>query len=47
MDAAIAMGMYVAERNIGPFKDEFITFSETPKMMKIQGSTQSALAEKY
>lgn len=39
MDAAIAMGMYVAERNIGPFKDEFITFSETPKMMKIQGST--------
>lgn len=39
MDAAIALGMYVAERNVGPFQDEFITFSESPQMMKVQGTT--------
>ena len=44
MDVAIALGMYVAERNESAFKNEFITFDTTPKMVKIVGNT---LQERY
>lgn len=37
MEAAIAMGAYIAERGEGPFKDHFITFSGTPKLVKFEG----------
>ena len=39
MDVAIALGMYVAERNESVFKDEFITFHSRPEMVKITGQT--------
>jgi len=38
IDVSVSLGIYFAERIIGPFKDYFITFSERPKMQKIQGS---------
>lgn len=34
---AIALGMYCAERNLGPFKDYFITFAARPDFVKIEG----------
>ena len=38
MAAAIGMGIYIAERGKGPFKDHFITFSERPELVKITGA---------
>ncbi len=37
MEVAIGIGMYLAERATGPYKDHFITFSATPKLQKIVG----------
>lgn len=34
---SIALGLYISERNEGPFKDAFITFSERPKMEYLKG----------
>lgn len=39
MDVAIALGMYISERNEGIFKDAFMTFSESPKMQYVLGSS--------
>ena len=36
---AIGLGMYLAERNIGDFKDLFLTFSETPELLRLKGDT--------
>ena len=41
MDVSIGLGMYISERNEGPFKDLVLTFSATPVFHKIQGDTLS------
>lgn len=33
----LALGLYISERNIGPFKDAFITFSGNPEMQVLKG----------
>jgi hypothetical protein len=43
MDVAISLGLYISERNMGAFKDAFITFSENPKLQILKGS----LSERY
>ena len=41
MDVAVSLGLYVAERNKGVFKDEFITFESRPKMMHLNGDLKA------
>jgi hypothetical protein len=36
-DVAISLGLYVSERMGGVFKDQFITFSGVPQMLKLAG----------
>jgi hypothetical protein len=43
MDVAISLGLYLSERLGGAFKDQFVTFSTTPKLQKVSGS----LKERY
>lgn len=38
-DVAIGLGMYMAERARGPFKNIIIPFSESPKLVKLTGKT--------
>lgn len=38
MDVAMSLGLYISERMAGAFKDQFITFSQTPKMHQVTGT---------
>lgn len=38
MDVAVSLGLYISERNVGPFKDAFITFSSNPRLQILKGS---------
>lgn len=38
LDACVSLGLYISERNIGKFKDAFITFSLKPELQYINGS---------
>lgn len=37
MDVAISLGLYISERNLGPFKDHFMTFSSKPELVHTSG----------
>jgi hypothetical protein len=37
MDVSIALGLYLAEKNTGPFKDLICTFHSTPEFVKPEG----------
>lgn len=43
MDISISLGLYISERNVGPFKDAFVTFSSLPKLQYLSGT----LTERY
>lgn len=38
MEVAIALGIYLSERNHGEFKDFFMTFSEEPQLCALEGA---------
>lgn len=37
IQVSISLGIYTAERNTGPFKDKFMTFSERPQLQSVVG----------
>lgn len=41
MDVSIGLGLYISERNEGPFKDLVLTFSEEPQFHIVHGTTLS------
>jgi len=41
LSIAISLGMYLSERSKGEFHDMFLTFSERPELVKIDGDTIS------
>lgn len=45
MEVAISLGLYISDKNKGPFKDLFLTFSERSKFVQVKGTlTQKYLA---
>jgi hypothetical protein len=45
MDVAISLGLYISERNVGPFKDAFVTFSNNPILQILNGSLQERFSQ--
>lgn len=38
LDVAVSLGLYVAEKNKGKFKDTFLTFSGSPELLHLKGN---------
>jgi hypothetical protein len=38
MDVAVSLGLYLAEKNQGKFKDTFLTFSSHPELLHLKGN---------
>lgn len=45
LDVAVSLGLYISERNVGVYKDKFITFSSSPKLQSLSGNLQSRLKQ--
>ncbi len=45
MDVAISLGLYISERNLGQFKDTFITFSVRPKLQVLNGDLSDRMSQ--
>lgn len=38
IEVAVALGLYLSDKNSGPFKDLFLTFSGKPEIVRVQGT---------
>lgn len=38
LDVAVSLGLYLSEKNLGDFKDLFVTFSSNPEILKLNGN---------
>ena len=38
LDVAVSLGLYCSDKNTGPFKDLFLTFSDKPKFVSVKGT---------
>jgi hypothetical protein len=45
MEVSVALGLYISERNEGPFKDAFITFDDIPKLQYLQGTVHGRMLQ--
>lgn len=42
---SVALGLYISERNVGPFKDAFLTFSDEPTMQILKGDINQRIQQ--
>lgn len=45
LEVAVSLGIYLSERNKGPFKDAFITFSERPELQVLHGGLYDRMTQ--
>jgi len=45
LEVAISLGIYISEKNLGPFKDAFITFSNRPTLQVLSGSLSERIMQ--
>lgn len=45
MDVAVGLGLYLADKNKGAFKDTFLTFSEHPSLVTLKGNIVEKLVQ--
>lgn len=45
MDIAISLGLYLADKNKGAFKDLFLTFSQSPQLLHLKGNLLQKLQQ--
>ena len=38
LDISVSLGLYLADKNAGPFKDTFLTFSDSPELLTLRGN---------
>ena len=38
LDVAVSLGLYLADKNVGKFKDTFLTFSNRPELLHLKGN---------
>lgn len=45
LDVAVSLGLYLADKNKGKFKDTFLTFSEAPQLLNLKGNVLDKLTQ--
>jgi len=45
MDVSVSLGLYLADKNKGVFKDTFLTFSDKPALMTLKGNVVQKAAQ--
>ena len=45
IEVAVALGLYLSDKNTGPFKDLFLTFSNRPEIVKVKGTLSEKMRQ--
>lgn len=45
LDVSVSLGLYLADKNKGKFKDTFLTFSSDPKLLHLKGNIVQKIAQ--
>jgi hypothetical protein len=45
LEVAVSLGLYLADKNSGKFKDTFLTFSSTPELMTLKGNINEKITQ--
>jgi hypothetical protein len=45
LDVAVSLGLYLADKNKGKFKDTFLTFSSNPQLLNLKGNIVQKIAQ--
>ena len=45
LEVAVSLGLYLADKNSGKFKDTFLTFSDKPELMTLEGNINEKISQ--